>query len=244
MNGTAYYEWYSEYTLRNESVVVEPAVLSDNTTNGFFRDAESAWSIIEAPTTFNLTGGLPNVISGPNDYVLDPEQGRYVRKSDSGTVFPTTNLLSTKTPNALLRFTAPENASLLQWYGSVGEDQGEFGIRLIPREEGGEGGDLGLHGMSRRASANRPVSAVEELMMIAWLDPKVRYDVEIGLLEEGKRVDLHGMVFVSFVRNASALDSNWVKSYNDSVDLPERPGGSGLSGGQIAGIVVSRTSPF
>lgn len=158
------------------------------------------------------------------------------------TIFDTTMVLSTNMTNAPLRFTAPAHASFVQWYGTVGEDQGEFEMSLLPHDGTGQGINVthaeleGMHSLTRRSTAQRPINAINELRMIALLNPKIRYDIELLLLEEGKRAYVHGIAFASFVTNATEIEDDWVRAYNSQLD---QDANGGLSEGQIAGIVVS-----
>jgi hypothetical protein len=53
------------------------------------------------------------------------------------------------------------------------------------------------------------------LMMVAYLDPRVSYTGEIRLLDNGKRVDVDGLFFSTYVADPSVLGSgDIVKAYN------------------------------
>lgn len=231
---------------------VESAIKQDNlTVSSFFSDTEGAWSVIDAPTQWNLTEHIPSSLESAAGFSITPRRygwTRSVAMLRGGIPFDSASLLSTNTTGAPLRFTAPEHASFVQWYGSVGEDQGESEMRLLPRvEQDGEeedDDDRGMpkadlvHSLIRRGTAERPVAAVNELRMVAWLNPKVRYDIELVLLEEGKRADVQGVSFASFVVDIDGTPDNWVEAYNDQI------GGGGLSGGMIALVVVSGVCLF
>jgi hypothetical protein len=81
----------------------------------------------------------------------------------------------------------------LQWYGTVGPDQGRYEFRLIPT--GDQEPQFQPIANNQSYTGERSVDAIYETKGIAWLDPRVSYDAEIELLEEGKRTDLHGVSF-------------------------------------------------
>jgi len=102
-------------------------------------------------------------------------------------------VLSTNQVGQPLRFTVPPYTSILQWYGTVGPDQGRYELRLIPTSDG----DIQFQPQSLNQSytGERSIDAIYETKAIAWLDPRATYDVEIELQEEGKWTDLHGVSF-------------------------------------------------
>lgn len=99
----------------------------------------------------------------------------------------------------------------MQWYGTVSPDQGEFELRLYPRSDTT---DFELDQRVVRGTAHRSVSAIEELRAIAYLDPRVRYDGELVLVEEGKRADLHGLFFTSFIDHPERVESPWYRLHD------------------------------
>lgn len=99
---------------------------------------------------------------------------------------------------------------------------------------------LEIHPLTVRLDAGRPVEMSKTLLMIAYLDPRVKYEIEFSLVEEGKVLDLNGMFFYSVLESeeqAGNLVEPWYRLYDEAVLGIGRKGG--LSGGQIAGIVVS-----
>jgi hypothetical protein len=145
----------------------------------FFQDANGAWEIMDPPS--NDTTGVQWALAG------EPS-------STQGARFPfNSSILSTSQVNQPLRFTVPPYISYLQWYGTVGPDQGRYEFRLIPTN----GSDPQFKPLPYNQSytGERPVDAIYETKGVAFLDPRATYVAEIVLLEEGKRTDLHGVSF-------------------------------------------------
>lgn len=150
------------------------------------------------------------------------------------------DVLSSNTTGAPLRFTAPDNTSLVSILGTVGPDQGAFELRLLPRTPLT---NFNPHPLTLKGTAERPINAIGEIKSVAWLDPRIKYDLELVLTEEGKQVDLHGVQFMRAMRGNSLqrpLDEWW--SHQNALrgfGSARGSGNQGLSGGAIAGIVVS-----
>lgn len=144
----------------------------------------------------------------------------------------TTSVLRTGATGAGLRWRVPRGSSFIQVYGSVGPEQGRFELRLLNTTEIRI--ELDLHGDVIQGTTERPVERSSELLANAYLDPSTEYDAEMVLVEEGKRLDVNGFLAFQYYRNPEEIDANWLQQYNDWVNS-----GGGLSGGQIAGIVVS-----
>jgi hypothetical protein len=102
-------------------------------------------------------------------------------------------VLSTNQVGRPLRFSVPPYTSLLQWYGTVGPDQGRYAFRLIPTSDGEI--QFQPQPLNQSFTGESPIDAIYETKALAWLDPRATYDVEIELVEEGKRTDLHGISF-------------------------------------------------
>ena len=102
-------------------------------------------------------------------------------------------ILSTDQVGQPLRFSVPPYTSIMQWYGTVGPDQGRYQLRLIPTSEG----DIQFQPqpLNQSFTGERPIDTNFETKAVAWLDPRATYDAEIVLEEEGKRTDIHGVSF-------------------------------------------------
>lgn len=135
--------------------------------------------------------------------------------------------------------TIPPFTQIAQFYGRVGPNQGQIEILLL-NDTAVEQELLDIHPLTIEVNPERPVTADGELLMVAYLDPRVAYDVELVLKEEDKNLGFDGLLVVSNFDSQEAVDnlnSGWYESYNRYIGLIEED--DGLSGGQIAGIVVS-----
>lgn len=119
---------------------------------------------------------------------------------------------------------------------------GEFELRLLPWQ-GYDVDDFELDQRHYTASANRPVQSGEELLAVAYLDPRVRYDVEIVLKAregegEGERgIDVAGVAFASYIRRTEyVLEGNWYSRWNEE---RAESGAMGRKAGWVAVMVVS-----
>lgn len=173
----------------------ETALDKDGALNMFYSDPTDMWTVTHPGTNDTTIGFIPSIW--------------YYEEFDPP--FPSPLILSTNYTYAPLRLDVPEKVQLIQWYGTVGPDQGEFELRLIPK---GDVTDFEVDQRSYKGSANRPVRAIEQLLAVAFLDPRVPYEAEVVLLEEGKNVDIHGLFFVSYVADPSQLTSPWYQNYN------------------------------
>jgi hypothetical protein len=217
---------YSEVTHRSGSELHE-----------FYRNSDpaNAWETMEAPS--NQTTDMPFTSVY---YEPPPDGARYPFNS---------TVLSTDQVGERLYFEAPQGASIVQIYGTVGPEQGRYEVRLISKVTGVTEEDIQFtpHPYNQTFTGESPVDANLQVKYVGWLDPRINYGIEIELLEEGKRTDIHGASFWTFANSQSGLV---VVSLTPSVRLliDRRPelddwypvkSGGGLSGGQIAGIVVS-----
>jgi hypothetical protein len=150
---------------------------TDNSTD-VFTYAPGTWEIMEPPV--NQSVGYQFFIGDS-----DGEPPYTTRNPFNSTV------LSTDQVGQPVRFTVPQSCSLLQWFGTVGPDQGQYEIRVIPTSEG----DIQFQPqpLNQTFTGERSIDAIHETKALAWLDPRATYDVEIELQEEGKRTDLHGI---------------------------------------------------
>ena len=222
-----------------------------NTSSGFFQYSNDSWEIIEPPS--NRSTGIHSEF-----------------EADGGIEYPwSSNVLSTSTVGSPVRFKVPPYTSFLQWYGTVGPDQGRYEFRLIPtgpshqeendNDDDGSGDGASEDGqpqpqfqpipLNQSYTGQRPVDSIFETKVIAWLDPRWSYDAEIELVEDGKRTDLHGISFWRYTEMSVVVSPFlcsqvhmwsclWVRGA-EVQDWWTLPTGDTLSGGQIAGIVVS-----
>jgi hypothetical protein len=91
----------------------------------------------------------------------------------------------------------PQGTSLVQLYGTVGPDQGEYEIRLLStmNRVTEENIQFTPHPYNQTFTAERPIDANLQVLYYGWLDPRVNYAMEVELLEEGKQVGIHGASF-------------------------------------------------
>lgn len=143
-------------------------------------------------------------------------------------------VLSTNTSDAPLRLHTPEEAVLFVLYGAVGPEQGEFSVRLNILDGESEK-DFHPHNDTRMFTANRQEEAMSEALAMMWLDPRQSYDLEIVSLEEGRNLAIQAVAWTMSPMNGAT--GNWWSEWNGQA----LGRGKGLSGGQIAGIVVRTT---
>lgn len=149
-------------------------------------DPANAWEVMEPPT--NQTTDMPFT----SDYTESPPDGsRYPFNS---------TILSTNQTGQRLYFEMAQGTSLMVLYGTVGPDQGEYEVRLIPQVINVTEEDVQFrpHPYNQTFTGESPIDANLQVKYYAWLDPRVSYGVEIELLEEGKRTDIHGASFWVF----------------------------------------------
>jgi hypothetical protein len=164
--------------IRDETATAEHMSATDPESS-FFQAETDAWEIMEPPS--NQSAGVQFQLAGG-------ELPLY------GADYPySSTVLSTSRVGSPLRFSVPPYTSYLQWYGTVGPDQGRYEFRLIPT--GDQEPQFQPIANNQSYTGERSVDAIYETKGIAWLDPRVSYDAEIELLEEGKRTDLHGVSF-------------------------------------------------
>lgn len=177
------------------------AVEVDGSTNSFFSDPHGAWTVHKPSKAHaQLFDFIPSI---------------YYYK-DFNPPFPSRAVLSTNRTYAPLRFTVHPRAEFMQWYGTVSPEQGAFELRLSPRDNA----SVGAFEVDERVisgTAARPVSAIHQLRAVAYLDPRVQYDGELVLVQEGKRADLHGLFFASFVDDAERLEAPWYRLYDEQM---------------------------
>jgi hypothetical protein len=154
-----------------------PAINADNTTNSFYTDSSNAWSVYMPDFNNSANLNFPSVYARDN-FRFGP------------------SLLSTDQVDAPLRFTVPNFTSIMEWHGTVSPDQGRYELRLLPQSP-----LLDFrHQLVFNYTGQSPVSAIEEMKALAWLDPRVSYQAELRLLEGGKRTDLHGISFIRYTQ--------------------------------------------
>ena len=153
-----------------------------------YRDSDpaEAWDTMESMT--NQTTDMPytSVYSeGP------PEGGRNPFNS---------TVLSTNRTGQRFYFEMPQGTSIVQLYGTVGPDQGEYEIRLIPTRRSVTEQDVQFapHPYNQTFTGESSIDANLQVMYYGWLDPRVDYAIEVELLEEGKQVGIHGASFWMF----------------------------------------------
>ena len=76
---------------------------------------------------------------------------------------------------------------------------------------------------------------MSEALAMMWLDPRQRHDVEIVSLEDGRNLAIQAVAWTTSPMNGAT--GNWWSEWNGQALRR----GKGLSGGQIAGIVVRPT---
>jgi len=153
--------------------------ISATNTTDFYTDEAGAWEVMEPPVNQSTGVQFNWAWDQPPSYTAD---------------YPfNSTVLSTDQVGKPLRFRVPPYTSILQWYGTVGPDQGRYELRLIPTSEGKV--QFQPHSLNQSYTGERSIDAIYETKAIAWLDPRATYDVEIELQEEGKRTDLHGVSF-------------------------------------------------
>lgn len=153
-----------------------------------YRDSDpaEAWETMESIS--NQTTDMPytSVYSE-----APPEGGRNPFNS---------TVLSTNRTGQRFYFEMPQGASVVQLYGTVGPDQGEYEIRLIPTRRSVTEQDVQFapHPYNQTFTGESSIDANLQVMYYGWLDPRVNYAMEVELLEEGKQVGIHGASFWLF----------------------------------------------
>jgi hypothetical protein len=109
----------------------------------------------------------------------------------------------------------PSATAIVQLYGVVGPDQGMYEVRLIPKVINVTEEDIQFtpHPYNQTFTGESPVAASLQVMYSGWLDPRVGYAMEIELLEEGKRVDIHGASFWVFADASEGSVHQIIYSY-------------------------------
>jgi hypothetical protein len=149
-------------------------------------DPAEAWETMEATT--NQTTDMPFTSLYTE---APPEGGRYPFNA---------TVLSTNQTGERFYFEMPQGTSIVQLYGTVGTGQGEYEIRLIPTLINVTEEDIQFtpHPYNQTFTAESPIDANLQVLYYGWLDPRVNYAMEVELLEEGKRLDVHGASFWRF----------------------------------------------
>lgn len=209
---------------RDERILRQSAVRDNGDANTFFTSTPNAWS------TANSTARL----SRYNGSITDIPSVWYTDRFTPP--FETNSTLRTTTPNEPLRFAVPQYTSFLQWYGTVGPEFGEFELRVLPLSPVSNA-TFPWDRRSYKASAERSVESGLELMMVAYLDPRVQYNAEVVLLQEGKSLDVSGMFFSTYVTDTGRLGpGNFVQEWVD------RRGGAGRAGASKVAVVAAIVS--
>lgn len=149
-------------------------------------DPAGAWETMEPPT---------------NQTTNTPFASGYYEPPVGGSEFPfNSTILSTDQVGERLYFEMPYGTSLFQLYGTVGPDQGRYEVRLLSKVINVTEEDIQFtpHPYNQSFTGESPVDANLQVKYYAWLDPRVSYGVELELLEEGKRTDIHGASFWRF----------------------------------------------
>jgi len=151
-----------------------------------YRDSDpaNAWETLEPPSNQSTNTPLPNNPSQP--------EGREIPFNST--------VLSTDQVGQRLYFELPRKTSFVQIYGTVGPDQGEYEVRLIPTRRSINYQDVKFAPQpgNQTFTGAQPVDANFQVKYYAFLDPRESFAMEIELLEEGKRADLHGASFYRF----------------------------------------------
>lgn len=214
---------------RREDVTREAGIIDDSINPFFSRDPTNAWAIANASAvtetarvqSYNLGPSLGNNSSIPSFWAA----------RDFDPAFPTNSTLSTTTADSPLSFDVPSGTSLLQWYGAVGPEYGRFELVINPAGSEDDS-NFPFSDAEYTGSAERPVDSGRELMMLAYLDPRVSYKAEIRLVEEGKRLDVDGLFFTSFIGNPSLLGSgDFVTEFNEYTS-----GGNRIMSGSVTAV--------
>ena len=144
----------------------------------------------------------------------------------------------------------------MQILGAVGPDMGSMAIILQPQSADREKNIpiANLSGTQQDdgsyvyvVDAQRPVEAAGMLLLAIPLDNRVDYDVTIRPIwpagDDTTRLEINGATFSSYALDEEELDgADWVADFNQELAYNlgwERRPGTYLTGGAIAGIVVS-----
>lgn len=213
----------------------------------FPEDNQTAWNITSIP----INDQEPDPFL-PNSYIREHPS---LQRTTARQTFNDSSVLTTSSVDSVLRFAVPRNTTLVKLYGSVGPDIGAYSVRMVTRDP--------YRPMNRTNSAKwynatRPVYATGQLLFVTLLDDMPEWEMEVTMRggtqddEAGgdaeKRLEINGAIFTTFLREETGTRNNVGGSWMDYQNrmTAERVGwgedGGGLSGGQIAGIVVSR--PF
>ena len=183
-----------------------------------------------------------------------------------------TSTASSDACDARLTFETVARTSFIQILGSVGPDMAKVQIKLEPQSWTDNLPIRNLSGTQQAGSvgyryeidAARPVDATGQVFLAVPIDARVRYNVEITPIwpevqpetsegegeQEGeggavKRIEINGATFATYVTEEDeSYTGDWVQQDIERLEHQQgwrsRPG---LSGGQIAGIVVSDPIP-
>jgi hypothetical protein len=149
-------------------------------------DPADAWTIAEPAS---------------NQTTNTPFASGYYEPPVGGAAFPfNSTVLTTSQTGERFYFEMPQGTSLVQLYGTVGPDQGEYEIRLVStmNRVTEENIQFTPHPYNQTFTAERPIDANLQVLYYGWLDPRVNYAMEVELLEEGKQIGIHGASFWMF----------------------------------------------
>ncbi len=209
------------------------SALDNDSLANYLDDPETAWSLI-VPEYNNSRneriGGWSGYRSSSPETVTSNWGVQQIDNIEA--LDGSSDLITTNTTNAPLRWVSPPRMSYLQVMGAVGPDQGAFELRLLPRSEPSDTDDtfdFNPHPLVRPATANRPIEAIAETLSVAWLDPRIRYDIELVLTEQGRNLSVHGVSFAGSIdEDDDRPINNWWEARNTR--LFEAQEGSGVAG--------------
>lgn len=185
----------------------------------------------------------------PNNTIADIVSPPGTYRNTIRNNFNTSHVLTSNVADQAALFHVPRKTSLIRIYGSVGPDMGLYNVV--------HWSDDPYHYLNRSMispvyDAYRPIYATGQLLHVALVDPDAQWRIAINKVSPGgaetddpdKRIELNGAVYMTFLEGPIGdSDSSYLEKANEATRarLAEQEGG-GLSGGQIAGIVVSDPS--
>ena len=197
-------------------------------------------------------------VYGPSNMASPGYQGNEWR--DRIAQFLNTTLLrlnsSSAEQDASLHFTVLNRTSRLMIHGSVGPDMGQMSISLTPTSASDSYDNVPIANLSGAPSGNgyvyeidtyRPVEATGQMLLNVPVDARAQYEVTIRPVwpedtDDVRRLDLNGAIFATYVTEDDEwYEDDWVADANRELEyrMGWRSRPVHLSGGQIAGIVVS-----
>lgn len=237
------------------SIEHEPTVWSNNETNSEFYTLQGGWYAAELNDTLRSSA---DSVSGPSTMGSPVYQSNEWR--DRRAQFLNTTLLrlnsSSGGQDASLSFTVLNRTSRLMIHGSVGPDMGQMSISLTPTSASDSYDNVPIANLSGTPSGNgyvyeidtyRPVEATGQMLLNVPVDARAQYEVTIRPIwpedaDDVKHIDLSGAIFATYITEDDEwYEDDWVADANRELEyrMGWRSRPVHLSGGQIAGIVVS-----